>query len=106
MVEGTQNLGGGRLVLSGQGKVTLVATSLQGPWRAEYAIRLEGVPAAIGGQDGTVIGNATLAGDVLQIRGQAGRGTFFSQTPAAALSGAADDPTKDFDLPVQSGRFC
>ena len=105
-VDGTNPLGGGSLVLTGEGRVTLVPNSLTGPWGAQYSIRLEGVPAAIGGQDGTVAGRATLAGDLLQIRSQVGEGTFFSQTPALALGGAAQNPARDFDLPVQRGSFC
>lgn len=107
MVDGTQSLGAGaKLVLTGRGKVRLAGTSLQGPWNAHYAIRLDGMPMAIGGQDGTVTGRATLQGNVLQIRSQVGSGSFFSQTPAVALGGAAGDPSKDFDLPVQTGSFC
>jgi hypothetical protein len=105
-VDGTRQLGGGRLELSGQGLVTLNGATLRGPWIAQYGIRLEGVPAAIGGQDATVAGDAELVGDVLQIRSQVGQGTFFAQTPARSLGGAAGNPTRDFDLPVQSGPFC
>lgn len=105
-VSGVRPLGAGAtLVLTGEGHVSLDPT-LHGPWSAQYTIRAEGVPALIGGQDGTVTGRATLAGDMLQIRSQVGQGTFFSQTPALALGGAADNPVRDFDLPVISGHFC
>jgi hypothetical protein len=96
---------GATLALTGKGRVSLDST-LNGPWSAQYTIRANGVPDLIGGQDGTVTGRATLAGDVLQIRSQVGQGTFFSQTPAVALGGAAENPAKDFDLPVISGHFC
>ena len=105
-VDGTRDLGGGRLVASGSGLVTLDGATLRGPWSAQYQIRLVGVPAAVGGQDATVTGDAELVDDVLQIRSQVGQGTYFSQTPALSLGGAAHDPRRDFDLPGQSGRFC
>jgi hypothetical protein len=107
-VSGVFNLGGGNLVLTGDGRVTLARApaSFTGPWGAQYAIRLEGVPAAIGGQDGTVIGTGELAQGQLALLATTAEGTFFAQTPALALGGAAGDPAKDLLLPVENGQFC
>jgi hypothetical protein len=105
-VDGVRNLGGGRLVLTGAGTVDLDGATSTGPWQANYAIELVGVPSARGGQDGAVTGVAILDGDVLSITGQTGQGSFFSQTPAAAFWGPAGNPTRDFQLHVQVGDFC
>jgi hypothetical protein len=105
-VDGVYDLGGGQLVLAGTGTVDLDAATLTGPWAAQYRIDVTGVPALIGGQKAGLTGQASLADAVLSVYGLTGTGDFWSQTPALALSGAIDDPTKDFQLPVQSGQFC
>lgn len=107
-VSGVYDLGGGALVLSGGGRVTLARapTSFTGPWGAQYAIRLQGVPASIGGQDGTVVGTGELAQSQLALLATTAEGTFFGRNPYAAVGGQADNPAKDLLLPVLNGQFC
>jgi hypothetical protein len=107
-VDGVRDLGGASLALTGEGAVTLSRgpTSFTGPWGAQYAIDLVGVPHAIGGQDGTVLGNGELAAGALALLATAAQGSFFAQTPAASLSGAAGNPAKDLLLQVTNGSFC
>src|SRR6187455_3205012 len=111
VVDGTYDLGGGTLVLTGSGTATLTKDQATkrflGPWNAAFAVRLEGVPSAIGGQDGTLDGNAELVNHAtLNLVGVNAQGTFFAQTPAKSIGGQADNPGKDFFLPVTNGRFC
>jgi len=105
--------GGARLVLAGTASATLARTgqatgdaSGSGPWGADYRIDVEGIPAAIGGQKGTITGTATLTAAVLHLVGQNAQGDFWSQTPALALSGPSADPLKNLYLPVVRGSFC
>jgi hypothetical protein len=108
-VSGIRELGGGgRLILTGDGAVTLSAgpASLVGPWGAQYGIDLAGVPSSIAGQDGTVVGNGELIGDTLTLLAITAEGSFFAQTPSAALSGAAGNPARDLILTVTNGVFC
>lgn len=105
-LSGIRDLGGARIIISGTGAVDLDPVTLEGPFVLDHTARLEGVPATAGGHDGRLEARATLVGSVLQIRHLTGAGTFFSRTPAASLGGAADQPSSDLDLPVQSGHFC
>jgi len=109
LVDGVYDLGGANLVLSGEGKVTLHddGQAITGPWSAQFAIRLEGVPAAIGGQDGTAIGDAEFVKpNTLSLITTSSQGTFFAQTPAASLGGAVDNPGKDFVFTVTNDHYC
>lgn len=107
VAEGVRDLGGGLLVLSGTGAVTLSGGpgNPTGSWGMNYAIRLEGVPALIGGQDGHAAGSGELANGSLVLLATMAEGTFFAQSPALALGGAIN-PAKDLVLPVQNGAFC
>ena len=112
-VEGTYPLGVGSLALSGTGHALLARNaqtakdgSFAGPWDAAFRIDLEGVPYSIGGQEGTITGDAKLAKSVLHLVGKNAQGEFWAQTPALALGGPSMDPMKSFDLPVTNGSFC
>jgi hypothetical protein len=106
-VSGVRDLGGAALVLSGNGKVTLTktGTTFSGPWDAAFEINLKGVPKSIGGQAGTITGDAVLDSGHLRINGTNAQGRFWAQTPAGSLSGSAD-ALKSFDLPVENDQFC
>ena len=108
LVSGVRDLGGGRLVLTGNGKVTLVKDhkTITGPWNADFFINLEGVPVSIGQQSGTITGDGSLAASVLRLKGTHAEGSFFVSTPARSLSGASGNPLKDFQLPVLNDQFC
>jgi hypothetical protein len=110
-VDGVRDLGGGQLVVQGSGKAVLARTpnapapGSAGTFAISYAIRLEGVPSMIGGQDGQMQGNAAFDGTILALTGTQATGSFFSQTPAIALGGSVD-PLRNLQLPVQEGAFC
>jgi hypothetical protein len=112
LVDGVLDLGGGSLVLDGAGKATLSRTpktasskAFTGMWDATFRIDLVGVPSAMGGQQGTITGDATLEKSVLHLVGKTASGSFWAQTPALALGGSVD-PLKSLDLPVTNGAFC
>lgn len=110
-VDGVRNLGGGQLVVDGSGKAVLARTpntpapESAGTFAISYAIRLQGVPALAGGQDGQMQGNAAFDGAILALTGTQATGTFFSQSPAIALGGSVD-PLRNLQLPVQEGAYC
>jgi hypothetical protein len=106
-VDGVYDLGGASLVLAGAGTATLAktGTTFSGTWDASFTINLQGVPQSIGGQEGTITGDAVLDSSVLRINGTNASGDFWAQTPALALSGGVN-PLKSFDLPVENDQFC
>lgn len=115
-VSGVRPIGAAQLVATGRADVELEAqvavssSTLTGLWSASYRIDAVGIPVSVGGQKGTVTGDASfdIAAPNLVLRLKAVRteGDFWSRNPYAALSGAAQAQLKDLDLPVENGRFC
>ncbi len=79
-------------------------------WDANYRIDLEGVPLSTGGQAGTTGGDARFnpvgANLTLFLKATFTHGNFWAATPAASLSGAAQEQLKNLALPVTSGKYC
>lgn len=108
VVDGSRDLGGAVLVLAGAGTATTTRVAdrqYTGTWEADFRIDLEGVPHAIGGQEGSVTGDASFDAKELALVGTNATGSFWSQTPALALSGAVN-PRKSFVLPVTNDAYC
>jgi hypothetical protein len=107
-VDGLRDLGGAALVLTGAGSADLTQVAdrqYAGSWEADFRINLQGVPDAIGGQEGHITGDASFDGTTLSLTGTDATGDFWAQTPALALAGAVD-PLKSFALPVTNDAYC